>query len=153
MENIICIPTRGQPQCSRHVLVIKRKYGSQNFNLWHTLLKQKVLDKPCDFDRRENKEVCLTAGLKRQTQIHTIYILHIVLSPGALQCRGSLRYLDSRAERKTHLTCTLQECLCRLKIFLLLLFFLKKNLWDLLNGPLKLPNMQLNVCLCWTFST
>lgn len=43
--------------------------------------------------------------------------MYIVKSSRALQCIGSRRHLDSRAERKTHSTCTLQECFCRLKIF------------------------------------
>lgn len=47
--------------------------------------------------------------------------------------------LLSRAERKTHLTCTSQECFCRLKIFLLLPLFSLNNLRDLLNGTLELP--------------
>lgn len=56
--------------------------------------------------------------------------------------------LLSRAERKTHLTCTSQECFCRLKIFLLLPLFSLNNLRDLLHGTPELPPTCSSTYVC-----
>lgn len=101
----------------------------QRGNVEVSASNKKPLDEPRDLGRKENQKGWSWSRPK---------------TPSAADClkrRGGNRsYSDSTAERKAHLTCTLHVRSCRLKIFSLLLFFLKekkKTFWDLMDGPLK----------------
>lgn len=55
LEYIICVPTRVQPQCTRNMVVIKKKYGSDCFHLRHMFLHGKELSRVSNIWLKQRK--------------------------------------------------------------------------------------------------